>query len=250
MITFLIFLLLFTASIIIIPVVLTSIGLDLDPWVLNAIAAFIGSLVAIIGSIAINLITENKKRKKAYSRELNLLRLELYNNFILALHRITNNIEVDFETYTFKNFIQFSSSTEDKKYTKIIKELQVLYFIIEKGDYLLDNYHDFCTTVYKKEHKNPDNIWDVLNIIESKSLDNIYEFAIIKNIIQLDNQFDLNINIPFKDYNSLLDHLDNTLSLKQRTALYISEQVCKSIFKDYSKVYILNEIKDRGVSND
>lgn len=246
MVTFLVFLLLFTVSIIVIPVVLTNLGLNLDPWVLNAIAAFIGSLVAIIGSIAINLITDSKRKNKAYNRELNLLKLELYNNYIICIHRITSNTRIEFNTATFKNFIQFIGSIDDTKYGSISSELQVLYFIIGKGDQLLVNYKDFCLNAFTIEHKIPKHIIDVLEIIQSKNLDNIYEFAIIKNIIQINKKYDLNIALPFNEYDKLLDNYDHSLSESQRISLYISELVCKYIFESETKIYILDKLNQGG----
>lgn len=240
MISFLVFLVLFTASIIIFPVILTGLGFNVDPWILNAIAAFIGSLVAITGSVIITLITDKRKRAKAYSRELNLLKLELYNNFILAINKITNKTEVEYSIKTYTNFVQFLSATEDKKYSDIIKELQVLYFMICNGDKLLSNYDDFYNQVLIKEHKKPDNIMDVIEIIQSKNIDNIFEFSLIQNIILLNDNFHLNIDIPYEAYNKLLDSYDNTMSLYERISFYLAEQVCKYLFKDNTKVYFLD----------
>lgn len=221
MTAFLLFLLLFTLTIILGPVALQGLGLNLDPWLLNAIAAFIGSLVAIIGSIVITLLTDRKKRRKAYERELNLLKLELYNNFILGIHLFLGKKDIDFDIKTFENFIQFISGKEENQYADFTKELQVLYFTISYGKKILTDFSTFKDLVFKKEHKKPKGVIDMYEIIQSKSVESVYEFSVIKGIIMLNENFNLNINLPFNMYKKLLDEFDATLSIKERIVFYL-----------------------------
>ncbi|MGB4660551.1 MAG: hypothetical protein WBI07_15350 [Mobilitalea sp.] len=216
----------------------------------NIIITVMGSVLALVGSVALQLANEKSKVRKQEQRNLMLLKKELTNNFMVCLYRIENDdSEIPFFDEIYNQFL-IGENWFDRKHTnKTGNEiLSDFYFLIQRGNYGLLLFKDFYHKVFKKQKKTVQNNIEMRSIIDAMGIEKIYEFSIMKQIIIIDKLLDLNLDLPFYDFCRILEY--NEISVKnhqEATAIYLTDVLCKKYFDQPTKYFIEKE-EDRRCS--
>lgn len=205
----------------------------------DMLGGFVGTIVAIIGSVSFQLLMENHRNKLLYEKNLMLLKQEIYDNFIVSLHRINNDLDnISFFGEAYKNFITCDANKKHKTQGELKSEISKLYFIITRGNQILITSKEFTNDVIKIQKKTPKDFEEVKDIIQGTGIDYIYEFAIIRYILLLNKNYNLNIELPFNDFQRVVRHNSKEKTKFENDILfYITEQVCKTVFKNDRILY-------------
>lgn len=236
-----------TALILGIPIYSDMHSYSLPSWVYNMLGGFVGSIVAIVGSVSFQLLSENHKSKLMYEKNLVLLKQEIYDNFIVCLHRITDNLDnISFFENAYQSFIVSDANKKDKMQVEMKSEITKLYFIITRGQQILKTANTFTNEVVNIQRKKPKDFEEVKHIIQSTEIDYIYEFALIRYIILLNKNYSLNIELPFIDFERVVKHNSSQEdSFDDVILFYITEQVCKTIFKNDRILYYYENFRQK-----
>lgn len=216
-------------------------------WIYDMLGGFVGTMVAIIGSVSFQLLSESHKGKLLYEKNLILLKQEIYDNFIVSLHRIINNRDnISFFEDAYKSFIICDANKKDKVYGEMKSEISKLYFVISRGNQILKTTKTFTHEVINLQKKTPKNFEEVKDIIQGTGIDYIYEFAIIRYILLLNKNYNLNIELPFNDFQRVVKHNSPLeASFENEILFYITEQVCKTIFKNDRILYYYENFRQK-----
>lgn len=236
-----IMLVIITVCSVLIPLYMKLNGFMIPDWFWGMLGSFIGSAVAILGSVSFQLLTEKRKNERLYEKNLLLLKQELYNNFIVSVHRVINSSEkIDIFEQAYKNFITMGEASLDKDRINTFSEISKLYFIISRGHQTLKTAKVFLDEVFNLQMKRPRSFQEVKEIIQSSGIDYIYEFAIIRYIILLNRNHKLNVVLPFNDYEKVIIYKQGkSIDIEDNIINYITELVCKKVFENDRTLHYL-----------
>ncbi|WP_218070329.1 hypothetical protein [Desulfuribacillus alkaliarsenatis] len=216
-------------------------GENIPDWFSNIIGAAIGALIAILGSVLIQIASQSQKNKKALEIQLSLLNKEIYDNFMVCLYRIKNTSSdiPYFHNMYDKLTSNGTTATNNKEFQEALSDL---YFLIKRGTYSKKTYNSFYEDVFKKQ-KAPANFKDVREIIECVGVDQVYEFAILQQIVFLNKHFKLNLNLPYDDFVKVLEY-DASIqrNFQDDTKNYIAELICRQVFSDDRILHVLKKV--------
>jgi hypothetical protein len=224
---------------ILLPIYLSFLGQAVPDYIFNLVGSFTGAIFAIVGSVSFQLLTERNKNKRIYYKHLQLLMQELYDNFIVCLYRISERSEdIDYFDGAYKDFISASAAYTGKDKKRIDEDISKLYFIISRGHQTLKTFKSCYNTAIDNTQKKPQNFKEVQEIVQSVGIDYVYEFAILRQIILLNRTYHLGIALPYDDFEKIVKHgHENEINMEDAITSYISEQVCKIVFKNDRIVY-------------
>lgn len=223
---------------ILLPIYLSFMGQAVPEYIFNIVGSFTGAIFAIVGSVSFQLLTEKNKNKRIYHKHLQLLLQELYDNFIVCLYRISESSEeIDYFEEAYKDFIAASAAYVSKDKKQIDADISKLYFIIGRGYQTLKTFKSAFETAIDIPQKKPKNYKEVQEIVHSIGIDYVFEFAILRQIILLNKTYHLGIALPYDDFEKVVKYEQKHINDEDLITSYISEQVCKILFKNDRIVY-------------
>jgi hypothetical protein len=250
MLTAFITLIFITVIVISVPLYMTVAGFPIPNWILDMVGGFIGSIVAIIGSVSFQLLTERRKEHNIFEKNLLLLKEELYNNFIVCIQRVISvSDSIDFFQDAYKNFIISYDVNNVNNQSNIGSEVAKLYFIVTRGHQTLKPVKAFLNEVLIIQKKHPRNFSEVQDIVQSTGIDYIFEFAVIRYMILLNENQKMKMPLPFYDMQRFIQHEKGAPNIEDEILIYITELVCKSIFKNDRILYYQNFLRERELQN-
>lgn len=221
-------------------------GGSMPDWTSNIVGGAFGSIVAILGSVFIQILFDYRKQKQASNVQLSLLKKEFLDNFMVCLFRIEKATDqIEFFTQVYDNsIINGNLLPKDKHFQE---QLSDLYFLFKRGSYGKKTFSVFFQEVFSVQRKQPRHFQDVREIIESVGIEQIYEFSLLYNIIFLDYKYKFNLDLPIKDFQRVLDY-DQQIhrDILEDTKNYITEIVCRNIFHGDKVIYFSDNLNLKG----
>lgn len=200
-------------------------------WISTIIGGAIGSIVAVLGAVLIQISSDSRKNMQQNKIQTSLLKKELYDNFIVCLYRIEHNTsEIPFFENVYDNLIINGLIKSNNK--QFQEDISDLYFCIKRGHYGMKSFPKFYEEVFSIQQKKPRHYKDVFEIITSVGVEQIHEFSIMKQIIYIDHKYKLGLDIPVKDFQKILEYKPNLLrNIHEDTKYYITEIISRKLFE-------------------
>lgn len=216
-------------------------GATIPDWITNVIGGAIGSIVAILGSVLIQISSESRKLKQQKSIQMSLLQKEFYDNFIVCLFRIEQkSSSIEYFENIYDSLMGNGQVGSNKKFQE---DLSDLYFFIKRGSHGTKCFVQFYKEAFEIQQKKPRHYNDVYDLVNSVGIDQVYEFSIIHRIIHLDYKYKLNLNLPFKDFQKILRYNPDIIrNIEEDTKYYIAEILSRKLFEGDKVIHFVSDV--------
>lgn len=210
---------------------LPFIGIEIDPSYYDLIGSLFGAYFAVVAALVFQVIVEKRKYKETESNLRYLLDKEINYNYDLCVKRILNkNPITQLKNFSFTKYISHVEISDKNK--EFIDDLNRLFQDVSSEGLFSINFQKFHEKVYIQQNKKNLSYQELKDIILQDKINTVFEFKILRDIINFTIKYKLDSLDSFEAFNKVLEDSKLSENTESNIILFVTELTAQVFFSN------------------